>query len=42
VEDHRKWIAPHIPVSLSSTDYFTGKDKAMSSIMEVIKVFKTK
>jgi len=41
-EDHRKWIAPHIPVSLSSTDYFTGKDKAMSSIMEVIKVFKTK
>lgn len=36
-EDHRKWIAPHIPVGLSSTDYFSGNDKALNSIMEVIK-----
>jgi hypothetical protein len=36
-EDHRKWIAPHIPVSLSSTDYFNGNDKALNVIMEVIK-----
>ena len=36
-EDHRKWIAPHIPVGLSSTDYFTGKDKAMNTVMGVIK-----
>ncbi|MFK5983678.1 MAG: hypothetical protein QM499_12260 [Flavobacteriaceae bacterium] len=36
-EDRRKWIAPHIPVSLSSTDYFKGNDKALNIIMEVIK-----
>ena len=36
-EDHRKWIAPHIPVSLSSTDYFNGNDKALNAIMEIIK-----
>ena len=35
-EDFRKWIAPHIPVGLSSTDYFTGNDKALNSILEVI------
>jgi len=36
-EDHRKWIAPHIPAGLSSIDYFNGNDKAMNVIMEVIK-----
>lgn len=36
-EDNRKWIAPHIPVGLSSTDYFNGNDKALNVIMEVIK-----
>lgn len=41
-EDHRNWIAPHIPVGLSSTDYFTGNDKAMNTIMEVIKTSKIK
>ena len=40
-EDHRKWIAPHIPVSLSSTDYFNGNDKALNVIMEVIKTSET-
>ncbi|MDY8137494.1 S41 family peptidase [Aquimarina sp. 2201CG5-10] len=40
-EDNRKWIAPHIPVSLSSTDYFTGNDKALNSIMEAIKTSET-
>jgi hypothetical protein len=39
-EDHRNWIAPHIPVGLSSTDYFNGNDKAMNTIMEVIKASK--
>ena len=39
-EDHRNWIAPHIPVSLSSTDYFNGNDKAFNVIMEVIKTSK--
>lgn len=36
-EDHRKWIAPHIPIDMSSTDYFNGNDKALNIIMKVIK-----
>jgi C-terminal processing protease CtpA/Prc len=36
-EDFREWIAPHIPINLSSIDYFAGNDKAMDVIMEVIK-----
>ena len=36
-EDLRKWIVPHIPVGLSSTDYFNGNDKALNIIIEVIK-----
>ena len=36
-EDNRKWIAPHIPVGLSSTDYFNGHDKVLIVIIEVIK-----
>jgi hypothetical protein len=36
-EDNRKWIVPHIPISLSSTDYFNGNDKAFNVILEVIK-----
>lgn len=39
-EDHRKWIAPHIPVSLSSTDYFNGDDMVLNTIMELIKASK--
>ncbi|GAB5408529.1 MAG: hypothetical protein BalsKO_08940 [Balneolaceae bacterium] len=35
-EDFRKWIAPHIPVSLSSVDYFSGNDKDIDRIMEII------
>jgi hypothetical protein len=41
-EDNRKWIAPHIPISLSSTDYFTGNDRALNIITEVIKSDKKK
>ena len=36
-EDDRKWIAPHIPIGRSSTDYFNGTDKALNSILELIK-----
>ncbi|MDF0716421.1 hypothetical protein PY092_09700 [Muricauda sp. 334s03] len=36
-EDNRNWIAPHIPVSISSTDYFNGNDKALDIIMDLIK-----
>ena len=35
-EDFRKWIAPHIPINLYSKDYFSGNDKALDIIMEVI------
>jgi len=35
-EDFRNWIAPHIPVTLSSTDYFAGNDKALEIIVEII------
>ncbi len=35
-EDHRIWVAPHMPVSLSSTEYFSGKDPAMEAIFQVI------
>jgi len=41
-EDHRKWIAPHIPAGLSSIDYFNGNDNAMNTIMEVIKASESK
>ena len=36
-EDNRNWIAPHIPVSLSSIDYFNGNDKALNVIMDEIR-----
>ena len=36
-EDYRKWLAPQIPVSLSAKDYFSGNDKALNAIFEVIK-----
>lgn len=36
-EDYRKWIAPHIPVSLSSGDYFNGNDKALNVVLEMTK-----
>lgn len=35
-EDHRNWIAPHIPVTVSSNDYFNGNDKALNTIIKVI------
>ena len=35
-EDHRIWIAPHLPVSLSAENYFEGKDPAMEQILDVI------
>lgn len=41
-EDNRKWIAPHIPVSLTSTNYFNGYDKVLNTIMKVIKASEEK
>ncbi len=35
-EDHRIWIAPHVPINLSSKDYFAGKDPALDAIYKII------
>ena len=35
-EDHRIWVAPHVPVSLSSVQYFAGVDPAMLAINRII------
>ena len=34
-EDHRIWVAPHVPVSLSSGDYFSGVDPALQAIFKI-------
>ncbi len=41
-EDQRKWIAPHMPVSLSSEDYFSGNDPALEEIKKLIQVLDEK
>lgn len=35
-EDHRLWVAPHLPVTLSSEAYFLGKDPVMTQIITII------
>ncbi|WP_235956688.1 MULTISPECIES: TPR end-of-group domain-containing protein [Pseudoalteromonas] len=35
-EDHRIWIAPHMPVLPDSTSYFNGVDPAMKAIYSVL------
>ena len=35
-EDHRIWIAPDMPVALSSTEFFTGQDPALDAIRKLI------
>lgn len=32
-DESRPWIAPDIPVSVSSNDYFHGRDKAMEAVL---------
>jgi C-terminal processing protease CtpA/Prc len=34
-EDHRIWIAPHVPISLSSKAYFEGRDPALEAILNI-------
>jgi tetratricopeptide (TPR) repeat protein len=36
-EDKRVWIAPHLPVQLSSADFFAGRDPAIQAIIAVTK-----
>ncbi|MFT5298917.1 MAG: hypothetical protein ACI9YH_004969 [Colwellia sp.] len=35
-EDHRIWIPPHVPVSLSSIEYFSDEDPAMKAVFKII------
>jgi tetratricopeptide (TPR) repeat protein len=35
-EDHRVWVAPHLPVTLSSAQYFAGRDPAMEQILQLV------
>ncbi len=34
--DRRRWIAPDVPVELSSADYFANRDPALEAIAEII------
>jgi tetratricopeptide (TPR) repeat protein len=35
--DHRKWLAPHVPVEQTSRDYFSGRDPALEAILELLR-----
>jgi hypothetical protein len=35
-EDHRIWLAPDVPVSLSSAAYFNGQDTVLDAVMSFI------
>jgi hypothetical protein len=35
-QDQRTWIAPKIPVELSSADYFANRDPVLDTVLEVI------
>jgi tetratricopeptide (TPR) repeat protein len=40
-EDHRVWIAPQLPVGLSSEEHFSGRDPAIEAIAALIASKKT-
>ena len=35
-EDHRIWVAPHMPIGVSSDEYFSGEDPPMDAIFKFI------
>jgi hypothetical protein len=35
-DDDRPWIAPQVPITLSSGDYFADRDPAMEAIAAII------
>ncbi|HKQ53744.1 MAG TPA: hypothetical protein VJT74_15315 [Pyrinomonadaceae bacterium] len=35
--DTRRWIAPDVPVALSSADYFADRDPALDAVRELIR-----
>jgi tetratricopeptide (TPR) repeat protein len=36
-EDRRQWIAPHVPVRLTSSDFFAGRDPALETVVVLTK-----
>ena len=32
-DDHRPWIAPELPVAVSSADYFSGRDPVLEAVL---------
>jgi tetratricopeptide (TPR) repeat protein len=36
-DDQRPWIAPDVPVTLSSDDYFDGRDPALAAILAILR-----
>jgi hypothetical protein len=34
--DERQWIAPHIPIELSSEDYFANRDPVLEAVLTMI------
>jgi hypothetical protein len=41
-QDQRTWIAPKIPVALSSSDYFANRDPVLDAVLSVIKNLPTR
>ena len=37
-EDHRIWIAPDMPVALTSTEFFAGRDPALDAIEHLLSI----
>lgn len=35
-DDRRPWIAPDVPIALTSADYFAGRDPALQAIFELL------
>jgi hypothetical protein len=35
-EDHRIWIAPDVPVGLSSRDFFAGRDPTLEAVLKIV------
>jgi hypothetical protein len=38
--DHRPWIAPSIPIELSSQEYFDNRDPVLEAVLERIRSHK--
>lgn len=34
-DDRRRWIAPHLPVTLSAADYFANRDPVLDAVLAI-------